>query len=186
MPPPTYPTCTDRDNMGLDFGLEGMGACFPKVKNRWLLQIEGVSGVSNALPPLKAARPQLEFKEQQVSHLVQHIFYPVMGDWKPLQLTLYDTRPNENKVFEWVKQAYDPKPEGGEEWKPVFDPNLHGGDFFKRNAVLCMYDGCGKVTEKWKFENCYPREVNFGDLDMGDMSIVLLEISLRYDRAYLE
>jgi len=132
----------------------------------------------------------LEFREQQVSHLVQHIFYPVMGDWKPLQLTLYDTRPNENKVFEWVKMAYDPKPESNDdesndEWKPVYTEGCSESTCFKRNAVLCMYDGCGKVTEKWKYENCYPREVNFGDLDMADMSLVLLEISLRYDRAYL-
>ena len=61
----------------------------------------------------------------------------------------------------------------------------HRAGTLSSNATLCMYDGCGKVTESWRYENCYPREVNFGDLDMSDMSLVIIEISLRYDRAYV-
>ena len=184
------PSCTDRDNMGFDLTLFGNGSslldiCFPKMKNRWLFQIDKVSGVANALPPIKASRPQLDFKEQQIAHLVQQLYYPIMADWKPLQLTLYDTKPNDNAVFDWIKLVYDPKPDGGDEWSPVYNGG-GGDDGFKRDAVLCLYDGCGKVVEKWKYENCYPQAVNFGDLEMNEMHIVTMDLTLRYDRAYIE
>lgn len=176
--------CVDRDNMGFDFGLQSADACFPKMKFRWLFQIEGVSATVNALPPLKASRPQLTFKEQQVAHLTQDIYYPVLPEWKPINLTLYDITPNRNLVFDWIRTLYDPN--GEVEWRPVYSPECQDGMCFKRNAILCCYDGCGKVTEKWKFENCYPNSVDWGDLDMGNSEVMTVDMTLRYDRAYIE
>ena len=179
--------CTTRTNMGFDFGLNGLDSCFPKRKNRWLFQIEGISGVANALPPLKSSRPHLEFREQQISHLVQQIYYPIMADWKPIQLTLYDTKISANPVFDWVKRVYDPKPDGlYGEWRPVYLDGVQDGFQFKRTGLLCLYDGCGNVVEQWTFENCYPQSVNFGDLDMADCAIMVMDITLRYDRAYID
>lgn len=174
--------CVPRDNMSFDFGLQGIGACFPKITNRWLFQIEGISATANALPPLKASRPQLDFQEQQVQHLVQQIHYPVMAEWKPITLTLYDNKANENPVFDWIRQVYDPN--GDNEWRPVYTAGCQD-TCFKRNGILCLYEGCGKVSEKWKFENCWPQSVNFGDLDMSNSEIVTVDITLRYDRAYI-
>jgi hypothetical protein len=180
-------SCTDRDNMGFDLTLFGNGSslldiCFPKMKNRWLFQIDGVCGVANTLPPIKSARPQLDFKEQQISHLVQDIYYPIKADWKPIQLTLYDIDNTGNAVFEWIKMVYDPKPDSDTEWSPVYS---NGGNNFKKDGVLCLYNGCGAVVEQWKYENCYPQAVNFGDLEMSEMKIVVMDVTLRYDRAYI-
>lgn len=175
--------CANRDRMGLDFGLEDPNTCF-KQNNRWLFQIEGISAAANALPPLKASRPQLEFKEQQIAHLVQNIYYPIMAEWKPITLTLYDIRSDFNPVFEWVRQIYDPN--GVTEWRPVFTRNaISEASNFKRTGLLCLYDGCGSVIEKWKFENCYPQAVNWGELNMAESNIVTVDITLRYDRAYV-
>ena len=177
--------CVDRTNMGLDFGLGGLNACFPKMKNRWLLQIDGVSGVANALPPFKAGRPQLDFKEQQIAHLVQQIYYPIMVDWKPIQLTLYDILPNKNPVFEWIQQIYDPQPAGDKEWQPVYNSS-NGNTGFKRNAILCMYDGCGSVSESWVIENSYVQSANWEELVMNEVAVMTVSITLRYDRAYIK
>lgn len=173
----------DRDNMGLDFGLNGLQACFPKFTNRWLFQIEGISATADALPPFKSSRPQLDFKEQQVAHLVQSVYFPLMVEWKPITLTLYDNKANKNPVFDWIKQVYDPN--GEIEWRPVYSSGCSETTCFKRNALLCLYDGCGKVSETWKFENIYPQAVNFGELDMASANIVTIELTLRYDRAYI-
>ena len=176
--------CVSRTNMGLDFGLDGLSACFPKVKNRWLFQIDGVCGVANALPPFKASRPQFDFKEQQVEHLIQPIYYPIKVDWKPIQLTLYDNQANTNLVFKWMQQVYDP--DGDTEWQPVFNAYAEGLSQFNRDCVLCLYDGCGNVTESWWFENAYPQAINWGDLVMNEVSVVTVDITLRYDRAYIK
>lgn len=172
--------CVNRENMGSDFGLGGLQACFPKRRNRWLFQIEGVSATVGALPPLRGARPSLDFKEQQVAHLIQNIYYPLSVDWRPITLTLYDNKVN-NLVFEWIRLIYSPNTQT--EWRPVYQ-RCDYNTCFKRNALLCMYDGCGIVVEKWTLENVYPQTVNWGELDMGNSEIVTVDLSLRYDRAY--
>jgi hypothetical protein len=177
------PECQRRDSMAFDFGLGDRNGC-QKLKSRWLFKIDQVSATTNALPPLKGARPHIEFKEQQISHLVQHIYYPVMSEWKPITLTLYDNQAHNNPVFTWMQTLYDPSSTDNE-WRPVFRPGAEEGNF-KRTAKLCLYDGCGEVIETWTYENAYPQSINWGTLDMADSNFVTVDITLRYDRAYVQ
>jgi phage tail-like protein len=163
-------------NMGFDFGLESADACIPR-KFRWLLKIDDVSAAGvNSLPPLKSARPSLTFKETEVQHLTETIYFPTKPDWKPINLVLFDLKKNKNPVVEWVSKIYDPNGEGT--WRP-------SGNDFKRTATLEMYDGCGEVMESWVFENAWPQSVDFGELDMASGEIVTVDLTLRYDRAYV-
>ena len=78
-------------NMGLFSGFDT--TCF-KRKHRWLFEIEDVSGdpaVSKVLPPSKASRPNLQFKELEAQHVSETIYFPGKPDWKPITVTLYDT-----------------------------------------------------------------------------------------------
>lgn len=177
--------------MGLDFGLEsGMnGRSFQGCKMRfhWMLKIDGIcgskssspdgSGSVSVLPPSKSARPSLTFKEMEVRHLNEHIYYPMKPDWKPLNLVLYDLKKPQHAVFEWIKQCYDPT-QGS--WSPALQSN------FIRNARLEMYNGCGDVVETWVYENAWPQVVDFGELDFGSSEIVMCDLTLRYVRAFIE
>ena len=49
-----------------------------------------------------------------------------------------------------------------------------------------MLDGCGKTIEVWVFENPYFQEVNWGELDMTVSDVVYVDITIRYDRAYVQ
>ena len=161
--------------MGFDFGLESPNLCLMR-KFRWLFFIPDVSAEgANALPPEKGARPSLSFKEIEAQHLNEIIYYPSKPDWKPVTLTLYDLKKNKNPVFEWLKEKYDP--EKGD-WKV-------GINFKKPIARLEMYDGCGNIQEIWTFENIWPNNIEWGELDMSDASYVTVELTLRYDRAYI-
>lgn len=163
--------------MGFDFGLEKSSLCL-KRKFRWLFKIDDVSASgTNSLPPLKSARPSLSFKETQVEHLNETIYYPSKPEWKPITLSLYDLRKNEHPVFKWLKKMYDPQ-KGS--IKPPMDSQI------MVTASLEMLDGCGETVEKWKFENCWPNAIEFGDLDMGSSEIVTCDLTLRYARAYIE
>lgn len=183
-------TCTDRPNMAFDFGMQDQHACYLR-KFRWLFMIEGVSGVAKALPPLKAARPTLSFREQMVAHLVENIYYPVRPEWKPITLTLYEIRqPNilagRNPVMEWVQKLYNST---SGDWLPIHQEGCGEsaqGQCFKRNAILCLYDGCGKVMESWQLDNIWPQNVVWGELDMGTSDIVTVDVTLRYDRAWIK
>jgi len=168
------------NTMGFDLGLSGGNTCF-KRKFRWMLKLDGISGEGvNALPPLRSSRPSLSFKEMEVQHLNETIFYPSKPEWKPFPLSLYDIKQKKdstNPVIEWIKSIYDTK---SGDWKP----SVSSG--FKRNCTLEMYDGCGNVIETWTFENAWPQNIEFGELDMSSSDVMTIDLTLRYDRAYIE
>ena len=175
-------------SMGFQFGLEGESLC-PKRRNRWLLKIDGVSaddteGVS-VLPPLKSERPTIKFKESQVKHLIEDVYYPAKPDWQPIKLTLYDLKTGVHPVFEWIKIFYDPQ-QG-----TLYEPNRSLGGFsgrnkFITNARLELYNGCGDLLERWVFEDVWPEVVDFQDLDMANSDYLTCELTLRYARAYIQ
>ncbi len=191
--------CVDRDTMTFDFGMEKEDSCYLR-KFRWLFQIEGVAGVAKALPPLKAGRPSLSFREQMVAHLTENIYYPVRPEWKPITLTLYEIRTPDipagrNPVMEWVQKLYDPSPltagasSASGNWFPIHQEGCGVGaqkSCFKRNAILCLYDGCGKVIESWQFDNIWPKNIEWGELEMGTSDVVTVDLTLRYDRAWIK
>ncbi len=167
-------------NMGFDFGLESAETCF-KRKHRWLFIVPDVSAEGiDTLPPSRGARPSFSFKEMEAQHLNETVYYPAKPEWKPITLSLYDIKKpgsSQHPVFEWIKEVYDPQNDAA--WVPSCD------GFKKRDATLDLYDGCGTLIEQWKFEGIWPQGVEFGDLDMSSSELVTLELTLRYDRAYI-
>lgn len=180
--------CSGR-NMGFDFGTDIADVCF-KRKHRWLFRIENISGGGddgvNALPPSRSARPNVSFKEMEAQHLTETIYYPAKPEWKPITLVLYDIKKKTiHPIFEWVKKIYEPQKET-DNWRPSCIVSPIEDAKFKKRASLELYDGCGNIIEKWVFENIWPQQVEFGDLDMSSSDIVTLEMTMRYDRAYIE
>lgn len=152
-------------------------------KFRWLFFIDGVSDDgASALPPDKGARPSLSFKEIEVQHLNETVYFPGKPDWKPIQLTLFDLKKNYNPVFEWLSEQYDVC--GGNDQSSERARWNRPGNF-KKDARLEMYDGCGNVMEKWFFKNVWPNNIEWGDLDMSNSEYITVELTLRYDRAWV-
>jgi hypothetical protein len=169
-------------SMSLDFGFNG-NVCI-KRKFRWLLKIPYVCGGDvgmNCLPPAKGARPTLSFKEAEAQHLTETVYFPMKPDWKPMPITLYDLKKNENPVYAWFKNLYDPS-KGS--WT-IPGSQSFGSQAFKQEVKLELYSGCGEIIEKWIIEGCWPQEINFGDLDMSSGEYCTIDMMLRYDRAYL-
>jgi hypothetical protein len=166
-----------RSTMGPDFGLGDDDVCF-KRRFRWLLIIPQVSAEGiDTLPPSKSARPSLSFKEIEAQHVSETIYFPGKPDWKPITLSLYDIKKNRHPVMEWIKKLYDPQ-------QGSYKYSCEG--FKKDRATLELYDGCGEVIETWVYENVYPQNIEFGDLDMQNSEILTCDLTLRYDRAYIE
>ncbi len=165
--------------MGMQFGLEGTGQ-YCKRQFRWVFMVPKVVGDespgANALPPEKSARPSLAFKEMNVNHLIEEVFYPAKVEWKPITITLYDLSRKTHPVFDWIKEIYNP--DAG-----TFKP-ANSGQFIKE-CYLKMLDATGETIETWTFEDAWPQSVNFQTLDMGTTGVMMCEISLRYARAYI-
>lgn len=170
-----------RSTMGMDFGLDGESTCYKK-KNRWLFYIPEISADDNSvecLPPFKTSRPSFSFKELEAQHITETIYFPGKPEWKPITLYLYDIKregATENPIFKWLKELYDPQ-------NGTYVPSCDG---WKKRGELEMYDGCGNVVERWIFENIWPQQAEFGELDMGVSDIATCDLTIRYDRAYIE
>lgn len=170
--------------MGLESSLRSGLTC--KRKFRWGLFIDKAVGENNlyydVLPPLKSARPNLQFKETMVHHLSEDMYYPGKPDWKPITITVYDVKRPIHPIFQWIEEYYRPKVNAC-----LMEPNR--GSFMKtggNNVRLEMYDGCGYVLERWVFEDAWPQSIDFQTLDMADSGIMLIDITLRYARAWIE
>lgn len=185
------------EKMGLQFGLEPSASKTCKRKFRWLFRIPEIAADGiNTLPPLKSARPTLIFKEMSVRHLIEDVYYPAKPDWKPIPITLYDLveesanpttstgslgsgTSKRNLVFQWIREFYRPGTGSGE-------LDLPNERRFIKTCTLTLLDGCGDTVETWVFEDAWPQMINFQTLDMADSSVCVVDISLRYARAYVE
>lgn len=164
-------------DMGMGESACGLATDCIKAKWRWLFEIDGVSVIGlDALPPSKGARPSLNFKEIEAQHLTETYYYGGKPDWKPINLVLYDLKRGEHPVMKWIKSLYEISQK---------DVLWHLNPEFKKEATLKMLDGCGQVIEKWVYENAWPQSIEFGDLDMGTSEVVFVDLTLRYDRAYI-
>jgi hypothetical protein len=166
-------------SMSFDFGLSNPETCF-KRKFRWLFKIADVSAEGvDALPPSRGSRPSFSFKEIEVQHTAETIYFPGKPEWKPISLTLYDLKKNVmNPVFAWLSEVYNPQNNS------LYKPSCNG--FKKDEATLELYDGCGNTIETWVFESIWPQAVDFGELDMSQSEVVTCDLTLRYDRAYIK
>ena len=175
-------------SMGMQMGLEGDGR-YCKRQFRWMFTVNGIIGdISSSgeslkcLPPEKSARPNISFKEMNVQHLNEEVFYPAKPDWKPITVTVFDLKLDEHPIWTWLTQLYDPQ-------AGTYNvPNVGKGPLkgFIRQCSLILVDGCGSTLESWVYEDCWPQAVNFQTLDMTQNGVVMCEITLRYARAYIE
>jgi hypothetical protein len=138
----------------------------------------------------KASRPSFSFKETEVNHLNETIYFAGRPDWKPLKVTLFDTMTKLNPVAEWISWVYgiyenkkrNYKTEtyyGSQEFSRIPDPARK----FKRHVTVTSLDGQGNPLEQWFYYNAWPQEVEFGDFDMTSTDIMRVNLTLRYDRA---
>ena len=169
-------------SMGWDYGngsFMDKDICF-KRKYRWMFYINNVCGEgSPCLPPSKSARPSLSFKEMDATHVVETVYFPGRPEWKPINLTLYDVKKKSNPVIDWLKKTYEVSDRGAK-WKP----SCKGGIKIDVCRIV-LYDGVGETLEEWKLENVWPNNIEFGDLDYSQNDVTTIDLTLRYDRAYI-
>lgn len=166
-----------KGSMGISFGLQSEVI---KRQFRWMFRIPEVSADgTNSLPPRKGARPGINLKEFEFQHLSESIWYPMKPEWKTVNLTLYDIGCNENPVFKWLTDIYDPS-----SLESKFE--MAASSEFLTNAKLELYDGMGTPLETWNFSKCYPQSIDWGTLDMDSSDFVVCDLTLRYQRATVE
>jgi hypothetical protein len=169
-------------NMGL--GDLGTGNVVFKRKFRWTFEI---NWCCNSTPARQVPasfvkmgnRPQIEIDETEINYLNGKMFIPGKGTWQPLSVTYYDVAgagvsgSATSELLSWIASVYE-----------FNEPNClrmnSTVDSYAGQAKLMLYDGCGNPLEAWVLNDCWPKTVNWGDLDMGSSDACTIELTLRY------
>jgi hypothetical protein len=159
--------------------LGSMNACFLR-KFRWMIEIQNIAGNSSAaiLPPSKAARPNISFREIEIQHLTETVYFPGKPEWKPLNVTLYGLNIGKNPVYTWMTKLYNPIKESAYTYPAE-------KEFILSQITLRMLSACGDTIEEWTYQDCWLQNADFEELDMSDSGVVNVNLTIRYARAYI-
>ena len=166
------------------FKIAGVGGDGPtntletRRKHRWLFKTIGDAPVNSVLIILqKANRPHYINEEAEMHHNQEQVYFAGKHRWDPITMTWYDgQQPYDasEKIWDWINIAVGIH----KHMIPVQYPIN-----YKKNAVLEMRDGLGASNETWNLYGCWPKDVNYDELDYTNTDIALVTVEMRYDRA---
>ena len=145
----------------------------PKLKNRYLFQIDGVP----AYLVKTGNRPTIEFEEVTLEHMNVKRYVKGKGAWAELEVTLYDPIvPSASQaVMEWVRLSHE----------SVTGRDGYS-DFYKKDVTIQVLGPVGDIVEEWKLKGCWIKSANFGELSFESNDPAEITLSLRYDYAILQ
>ena len=145
----------------------------PKVKNRFIMYIEGIP----AYLVKTAKRPSIEFEEITLDHINVKRYIKGKGAWSAIDVTLYDpvVPSAAQAVMEWVRLSHE----------SVTGRDGYS-DFYKKDVTFNMLGPVGDVIEEWTLKGAWIKSAAFGDLDYSSSDPVEISVSMRYDYAILQ
>ena len=142
----------------------------PKVKNRFLLLIEGIP----AYLVKKVARPVLNQEAIKLPHINTVRFVKGVSVWQTMEMTLYDpiVPSGAQAVMEWVRLHHE----------SVTGRDGYS-DFYKKDLVMNVLGPVGDVVSEWIIKGAQITKVDFGGLEWSDTGEVA-EITLTIQPDY--
>lgn len=147
-------------------------------KHRWVFEaIGGLEGNDQlALLVLQSAqRPNFKLEEPEMHHDQEVARFAGKQSWEPISLKWYDCEQpfdGSRAIYNWLATVVD-----------ITRGDVNPPSIYKKQARLSMTNGTGVPSESWTICNCWPKEVNWGDLDYTSTDIATIEAQMRYDRA---
>ena len=174
-----------------------------KRKYRWLFSVENIGGggpnsfgVSGKYVKT-AKRPSLDIDDTaEINFLNGKNWLPGKATFTELEFTYYDVAvandPTVTNLLKWVNRVYNfTAPAAGvansteisaTQRSYAFDPT-GGGNGYAGTGKLILLDGCGYALETWTLVNCWPKTIDFGELDYGSSDVCEISLTLRYSYA---
>lgn len=153
---------------------EIFGVAFePKLKNRFILYIEGVP----AFLIYAANRPTLAFDDVTIDHINVKRKYKGKADWQDITISLYDAivPSAAQAVMEWIRLSHE----------SVTGRDGYA-DFYKKDITINVLGPIGDRVEEWTLKGAYIKQAQFGDMSWADSAPVEIQLTLRYDYAILQ
>ncbi len=145
----------------------------PKRQFRWILSLDGI----DAFTTKTAARPKKDHAEIVIDWVNQKRYLAGKCEWMPIDIEVYDPiSPSQaQKVLDWLRLVHDS------------DVGRMGyAAVYKKNFVLKLLDGPGNVVEKWSCIGAWPKNIDWGNLDMANNDALTVKFTIRADNWRLE
>ncbi len=148
----------------------------PKRQHQFIMSIEGTDGIIPAYLIKASAKPTIDNGEIVLDHINVQRYVKGKSKWNSISVTLYDAivPSGAQAVMEWVRLHHE-SATGRDGYS----------DFYKKDINLRQLSPLGEVIEEWILKGTFIQEANFGSLDWGTEEVVEIEMTLRYDWAFL-
>ena len=145
----------------------------PKLKNRFIMYIEGIP----AYLVKAAGRPSISFELVTLDHINIKRKIKGKGTWQPITVTLYDpiVPSGAQSVMEWVRLSHEAVT-GREGYS----------DFYKKDITFNMIGPVGDKVEEWLLKGAFILSTTMGDMTWSDTTAMEISITLEYDYAILQ
>ena len=144
----------------------------PKRQHQFILEVNGIPSYL-----IKAAsKPSMTNGEVALDMINVKRYVKGKSEWNTITMTLYDAivPSGAQAVMEWVRLHHE---------------SATGRDgyssFYKKEIRLHQLSPLGEVIEEWILHGAFLTESNFGTLDCTSDSVQEIELTVRYDWAFL-
>ena len=123
-----------------------------------------------------SAKPSIDNGEIVLDHINVQRYVKGKSKWNSISVTLYDAivPSGAQAVMEWIRLHHE-SATGRDGYS----------DFYKKDISLRQLSPLGEVIEEWQLKGTYIQDTNFGSLDWSAEEVVEIEMTLRYDWAFL-
>ena len=151
----------------------------PKKQHQFILSIPDTTGAA-AIPAYlikTSAKPTISNSEITLDHINVQRYVKGKSVWNSIAVQLYDPiEPSAaGAVIEWVRLHHE---------------SATGRDgysnMYKKTLTLQQLSPIGEVIEEWQMVGAFITEANFGSLDWSAEDVVMIDLTLRYDYAFLK
>lgn len=145
----------------------------PKLKNRFIMYIEGIP----AYLVKASGRPNINFELVTLDHINIKRKIKGKGTWQPITVTLYDpiVPSGAQAVMEWVRLSHEAVT-GREGYS----------DFYKKDITFNMIGPVGDKVEEWTLKGAFILTTTMGDMSWSDTTPMEIQLSIEYDYAILQ
>jgi hypothetical protein len=144
----------------------------PKKQHQFIMAIDGIP----AYLIKSSAKPSIANGEITLDHINVQRYVKGKSVWSNITVSLYDpiVPSAAQAVMEWIRLHHE---------------SATGRDgyssFYKKEIKLRQLSPLGEIIEEWILHGTYITDANFGSLDWSTEDIVNIELTLRYDWAFL-
>ena len=154
---------------------------------KWVVQFGGndSEGVIPSFVATKVNKPSISIGETEHNYLNHKFYYPGQVTWNDVSMTLVDPiNPDATRaLLERLKLSGYHIPSSQND----------RGTISKSNSVnafnqikIQQLDASGNSKEDWVLWNAWLKDVKFGDLDYSSEEMVNIELTFKYDYAWID